>query len=86
MYLHPRLLALTRGVRLRIVAAALVGLLGVAAGVARLAVAAVVIVKVIQEGTAFSTLTWPLVAMAGFIASAVGCSIFKKSSATTRLA
>ena len=44
MYLHPRLLALTEGVRLRILAAALIGLLAVAAGVARLAVAATVIV------------------------------------------
>lgn len=68
MYLHPRLLALTEGVRLRILAAALVGLLAVAAGVARLTVAAAVIVKVIHEGAAFSTLTWALVAMALLIA------------------
>lgn len=67
MYLHPRLLALTEGVRLRIVAAALIGLLAVAAGIARLAVAAVVIVEVIHEGAAFSTLTWALVAIAGLI-------------------
>ena len=67
MYLHPRLLALTEGVRLRILAAALIGLLAVGAGIARLAVAAVVIVKVIHEGAAFSTLTWPLVAIAGLI-------------------
>jgi len=67
MYLHPRLLALTEGVRLRILAAALVGLLAMAAGVARLAVAAVVIVKVIHEGAAFSTLTWALVAIAVLI-------------------
>ena len=65
MYLHPRLLALAKGVRWRIVLAALVGMLAVAAGIARLAVAAVVIVNVIQEGAAFSSLTWPLVAMAG---------------------
>ncbi|PKB66159.1 MAG: thiol reductant ABC exporter subunit CydC [SAR202 cluster bacterium Io17-Chloro-G4] len=67
MYLHPRLLALTEGVRLRILAAALIGLLAVAAGVARLAVAATVIVKVIHEGAAFSTLTWALVIMAALI-------------------
>ena len=67
MYLHPRLLALTEGVRLRILAAALIGLLAVAVGVARLAVAATVIVKVIHEGAAFSTLTWALVIMAGLI-------------------
>ncbi len=67
MYLHPRLLALTEGVRLRILAAALIGLLAVAAGVARLAVAATVIVKVILEDAAFSTLTWGLVIMAALI-------------------
>ena len=67
MYLHSRLLALTEGVRLRIFAAALVGLLAVAAGIGRLAVAAVVIVKVILEGASFSTLLWPLVAMAVLI-------------------
>ena len=67
MYLHPRLLALTEGVRLRILVAALVGLLAVGAGVARLAVAAIVILRVIHEGASFSTLTWPLVAMAALI-------------------
>ena len=67
MYLHPRLLALTEGVRLRIFAAALVGLLAVGAGIARLAIAAVVIVKVIHEGASFSTLTWALVAIAGLV-------------------
>ncbi len=68
MYLDPRLLALTQGVRLRILLAALVGLLAVAAGVARLAVAAVVIVKVIHEDAGgLSTLIAPLVAMAGLI-------------------
>ena len=68
MYLHPRLVALTEGVRLRILAAALMGLLAVVAGIARLAVAAVIIVEVILEGAAFSTLMWPLIAMAGLIA------------------
>ena len=67
MYLHPRLLALAKDVRLRILLAAIVGMLAVAAGIARLAVAAVVIVKVIHEGAAFSSLTWPLIAMAGLI-------------------
>ena len=70
MYLHPRLLALTEGVRLRIFVAALVGLLAVAAGIGRLAVAAVLIVKVIQDGAgaSFSALIWPLVAMAVLVA------------------
>ena len=67
MYLHPRLLALTEGVRLRVLAAALVGLMAVAAGIARLAVAGVVIVKVIQEGVALSSLALPLLVMAGLI-------------------
>ena len=67
MHLDPRLLALTKGVRLRILLAGLVGLMAVAAGVARLAIAGVVIVKVIHEGAAFSTLIVPLAAMAGLI-------------------
>ena len=69
MYLHPRLLALTEGVRLRIFVAALVGLLAVAAGIGRLAVTAVIIVIVIQDGASasFSDLIWPLVAMASLI-------------------
>ena len=67
MYLHPRLLGLAKDVRVRIILAAVVGMLAVSAGIARLAVAAVIIVKVIHEGAAFSTLTWPLVAMAGLI-------------------
>ena len=37
MYLHPRLLVLAEGVRWRILFAAMVGMLAVAAGVARLA-------------------------------------------------
>ena len=70
MYLHPRLLALTEGVRIRIFVAAFVGLLAVAAGIGRLAVAAIIIVKVIQDGAtaAFSDLLWPMVAMACLIA------------------
>jgi ATP-binding cassette subfamily B protein len=70
MYLHPRLLALTEGVRLRIFAAALVGLMAVAAGIGRLVVAAVVIVKVLQDGASasYSSLIWPLVAMGCLVA------------------
>ena len=70
MYLHPRLLALTEGVRLRIFVAAFIGLLAVAAGIGRLAVAAIVIVKVLEDGAsaAFSDLLWPMVAMACLIA------------------
>ena len=67
MYLHPRLLALAKGVRWRIIIAALVGMLAVAAGIARLAVAAVIIVDIVQGRAEFSTLLWPLVAMGGLI-------------------
>ena len=58
MYLDPRLLALTEGVRLRILAATLVGLLAAVAGIARLAVAAVVIVEVILEGASTVLYQW----------------------------
>jgi ATP-binding cassette subfamily C protein CydCD len=54
-------------VRWRILLAALIGLLAVAAGIARLAIAGVVIVQVVQENADFSTLILPLVAMAGLI-------------------
>ena len=67
MYLHPRLLALAKGVRWRIILAAVVGMLAVIAGVARLAVAAVVIFEIIHEDAAFSSLAWPLAGMIGLI-------------------
>ena len=67
MYLHPRLLALAKGVRWRILFAALVGMLAVVAGVARLAVAAVVIFKIIHEGAEFSSIMWPLAGMIALI-------------------
>ena len=72
MYLHPRLLALAKGGRWRIILAAVVGMLAVVAGVARLAVAAVVIFKIIHEDAAFSSLAWPLVGMAGLILARSG--------------
>ena len=53
MYIDRRLMGLTRGVRWRILLAALLGLIAVAAGIARLAVAAVVLVKVINEDASF---------------------------------
>ena len=67
MHLDPRLLAYANGVRLRILLASFLGLLAMGAGVARLAMAGVVIVAVIHEGAAFSTLAAPLIAMAGLI-------------------
>jgi ABC-type transport system involved in cytochrome bd biosynthesis fused ATPase/permease subunit len=54
-------------VRWRILVAALIGLLAVAAGIARLAIAAVVIVQVVQGNASFSTLILPLLVMAGLI-------------------
>ncbi len=67
MYLHPRLLSLANDVRWRIILSAVIGMLAVAAGVARLAVAAVIIVEVVQGNATFESLTWPLVIMAGLI-------------------
>ena len=69
MYLHPRLLALAADVRWRIIISAVVGMLAVAAGVARLAVAAVIIVEVVRGNASFESLTWPLVIMALLIAA-----------------
>ena len=67
MYLHPRLLALAIDVRWRIIVSAVVGMLAVAAGVARLAVAAVIIVDVVRGNATLESLTWPLVIMAVMI-------------------
>ena len=67
MYLHPRLLSLAVDVRWRIIISAVVGMLAVAAGVARLAVAAVIIVEVVRGNATFESLTWPLVIMAALI-------------------
>ncbi len=67
MYLHPRLLSLAADVRWRIVISAAVGMLAAAAGVARLAVAALIIVEVVRGNAAFESLAWPLVIMAALI-------------------
>ena len=67
MYLHPRLLSLAVDVRWRIIISAVVGMLAVAAGVARLAVAAIIIVDVVRGNATFESLLWPLVIMAGLI-------------------
>ena len=69
MYLHPRLLSLALDVRWRIVLSALVGMLAAAAGVARLAVAALVIAEVVRGEASFESLGWPLAGMAGLIAA-----------------
>ena len=67
MYLHPRLLSLAIDVRWRIIISAVVGMLAVAAGVARLAVAAIIIVDVVRGNATFESLMWPLVIMAALI-------------------
>ena len=72
MYLHPRLLALAADVRWRIIISAIVGMLAVAAGVGRLAVAAVIIVEVVRGNATFESLTWPLVLMAVLIVARTG--------------
>ena len=69
MYLHPRLLSLAVDVRWRIIISAVVGMLAVTAGVARLAVAALIIVEVVRGNATFESLTWPLVGMAALIAA-----------------
>ena len=69
MYLHPRLLSLALDVRWRIVLSALVGMLAAAAGVARLAVAALIIADVVRGEASFESLGWPLAGMAGLIAA-----------------
>ncbi|MDE0343516.1 MAG: ATP-binding cassette domain-containing protein [Deltaproteobacteria bacterium] len=67
MYLDRRLLTHTRGVRVRIAAAVVLGLCAVAAGIARLAFSGLVIAGVLT-GQPFSSLIPYLGAVAGFIA------------------
>ena len=67
MYFDWRLFGLTRGVRLRIVFAAALGLIAVGAGVARLAVSGVVIYRVLAGQASFSALALPLSIIAALI-------------------
>ena len=67
MYFDWRLFGLTRGVRLRIVFAAVLGLIAVGAGVSRLAVSGVVIYRVLAGEASFSTLAFPLLTIAALI-------------------
>ncbi|MCE2456828.1 MAG: thiol reductant ABC exporter subunit CydC [Dehalococcoidia bacterium] len=60
MYFDWRLYGLTRGVRLRILFAAVLGLIAVGAGVARLAISGVVIYRVLSGQASFSALFLPL--------------------------
>ena len=67
MYFDWRLFSLTRGVRLSILVAALLGLVAVGAGVARLAVSGVVIYRVLTGQAGFSALAAPLLIIAALI-------------------
>ncbi len=67
MYFSWRLFALTRGVRLRILFAAFLGLIAVGAGVGRLAISGLIIYRVITGQAEFSTLALPLVIIAALI-------------------
>ena len=67
MYFDWRLFGLTRGVRLRILIAAALGLIAVGAGVSRLAVSGVVIYRVLAGQASFSALALPLSIIAALI-------------------
>ncbi len=67
MYFDPRLFELTRGIRLRIVFAAILGLVAVGAGVSRLAVSGVIIYQVLAGEASFSALALPLLTIAVLI-------------------
>ena len=67
MYFDRRLFSLTRGVRLRIVVAAVLGLIAVGAGVSRLAVSGVIIYRVLAGEASFAALAIPLLTIAGLI-------------------
>ncbi len=67
MYFDHRLFELTRGVRTRILFAAVLGLIAVGAGVSRLAVSGVIIYRVLAGQASFSALAMPLLTIAGLI-------------------
>ena len=67
MYFDWRLFELTRGLRLRILFAAALGLIAVGAGVSRLAVSGVIIYRVLAGQASFSALAMPLLTIAGLI-------------------
>ena len=67
MYFDRRLFGLTRGVRLRILIAAVLGLIAVGAGVARLAISGVVIYRVLTGEASFSALALSLFAITALI-------------------
>ncbi len=67
MYFDWRLYSLTRGIRLRIAFAAVLGLIAVGAGVSRLAISGVVIYRVLSGQASFSALAAPLLTIAALI-------------------
>ena len=69
MYFDLRLFGLTRGVRLRILFAAALGLIAVGAGVTRLAISGVVIYRVLAGQASFSELILSLLAISALIAT-----------------
>ncbi|MDC0038257.1 hypothetical protein OAJ78_01210, partial [Gammaproteobacteria bacterium] len=64
MHFEKRLWAYTKGARLRIVGAVLIGLLSTTAGVARLALLGWLIGKIFY-GASFTELAWPITGVAG---------------------
>ena len=67
VYFDRRLFGLTRGVRLRILFAAALGLIAVGAGVARLAISGIVIYRVLTGESSFSELALSLSAITALI-------------------
>src|SRR4051794_14665831 len=67
MYFDWRLFAMTRGVRLRILLTALIGLAALPVSLARLAISGVVIAAAIRGGAPIETLIAPLLAIAGLL-------------------
>ena len=83
MFFDPRLYELTRGVRLRLLAAGILGLLAVGAGVARLALSGYAIAHVLQ-GANISELVPILVGVAALVVLRSGSSMDATSWPTRR--
>lgn len=67
MYFDLRLFSLTKGVRLRTIFAAILGLIAVGAGVSRLAISGVIIYRVLAREADFAALLFPLLSIAALI-------------------
>ena len=68
MYFDRRLFSMTQGVRLRIIIAAVLGLIAVGSGVAGLAIFGVVIARIFRGQAEYSSLAFPLASVAVLIA------------------